>query len=282
MHFGPALRVVLGIALLSVMDAIIKGLAAEYPVLQVAFMRFAAGTIVSLTLLAFMRPGLPSRETVIANGFRSVIAVMTATSFFYALSQLPLAETLLLSFLAPMFVALFGVLMLGERVSGRVLLAIGLGFLGTAVVVAGQVGDAGSATRSWTGIAAALFSAVVYALNLVLLRARAQKDAFIFIVSFQNVGPALLISPFAAYVWLPPEVPHLIWFLALGCLGVSGHILMATAFARAEAARLASLEYTALIWAVLLGFFFFGEVPSWQSAAGAVLIVGAALMASRR
>ena len=130
--------------------------------------------------------------------------------------------------------------------------------------------------------AAALFSAVVYALNLVILRARAQRDPYIYIVVFQSLGPALMISPFAAYVWLPPAVPHLAWFAAVGCLAVMGHICMATGFARAEAARLASLEYTALIWAVLLGYFIFGEVPTWQSAAGGLLIVGAAFIASRR
>jgi S-adenosylmethionine uptake transporter len=92
----------------------------------------------------------------------------------------------------------------------------------------------------------------------------------------------LLVSPFGLAVWQPPTLPHLGWFLVMGVLGVIGHILLTTAFAKAEAARLAPLEYTALIWAALIGYASFGEVPTLATFAGAVLIIGAALMASRR
>jgi S-adenosylmethionine uptake transporter len=281
MHFGPALRATAGIALLSFMDAVIKAMAAQYPTIQIAFLRFACGTIIATGVMIALRPGRPSRETVMANCLRSFVGVFTATTFFYALSQLPLAETLVLSFLAPMFIALFGVLMLKERVNPRIISALVAGFAGTLIVVVGQTDESGAA-RSWSGVAAALVSAVTYALSVVLLRARAQRDAFIHIVLFQNIGPCLLISPFAALVWQPVEPLHLAWFPVMGALGVSGHILMATAFAKAEAARLAPLEYTALIWATLIGYGVFNEVPTLATFAGGALIVGAALVASRR
>jgi S-adenosylmethionine uptake transporter len=281
MQFGPAVRATAGIAVLSVMDAIIKAMAAHYPILQVAFLRFVCGTIIATGVVIAMRPGWPSRETVIANGMRSVVAVVTATTFFYALGQLPLAETLVLSFLAPMFVALFGMLLLKERVDLRILGALVVGFAGTLIVVLGQTGES-SAARSWSGVAAALASAVFYALSVVLLRQRAQRDKFIHIVIFQNIGPALLISPFGVAVWQMPEPVHLAWFMVMGMLGVIGHILMATAFAKAEAARLAPLEYTALIWAALIGYGVFNEVPTLATMAGGALIIGAALITSRR
>jgi drug/metabolite transporter (DMT)-like permease len=281
MQFGPALRAAAGIAFLSFMDAVIKGMAASYPTFQVTFLRFACGSLVAAGVVLAMRPGWPSRETVIANSLRSVVAVLTATTFFYALGQLPLAETLVLSFLAPIFVALFGLLLLKEPVDGRIVGALGIGFLGTLIVVLGQTGDAQTA-RSWTGVAAALASAIFYALSVVLLRQRAQRDKFIHIVIFQNLGPMLLIAPFGLAVWEPPTAPHLAWFLVMGSLGVIGHILMATAFAKAEAARLAPLEYTALIWATLIGFAAFDEIPTLATLAGGALIVGAALITSRR
>ncbi|WP_046866402.1 DMT family transporter [Microvirga massiliensis] len=281
MILGPAAKAAAGIAFLSIMDAVIKALAAYYPVLQVSFLRFASGTLAAVLLVAVMRPGFPSRETVMANGLRSVVAMLTATSFFYALSQLPLAEVLVLSFLAPMLVAVFAGLLLKERIDRQIVLALAAGFVGTVIVVAGHGGGDGD-TRSWAGVASALFSAVVYALNLVLLRQRAQRDHFVFIVLLQNVGPFLLLAPAAAAVWAPPTIAHVGWFLSLGVLGVAGHVLMAVAFARAEAARLAPLEYTALIWAALIGYVVFDEVPTFATAIGAVLIIGAAAMASRR
>jgi drug/metabolite transporter (DMT)-like permease len=280
MQFGPALRAAAGIAVLSIMDAVIKAMAVHYPTFQVAFLRFACGTIIATGVVIALRPGWPSRETVMANMMRSVIAVVTAVSFFYALGQLPLAETLVLSFLSPMFIALFSVLMLKEKVDGRIIAAIAVGFGGTLIVVLGQT-DAGAA-RSWSGVAAALLAAVTYALSLVLLRQRAQRDKFMHIVYFQNIGPAVLSLPFAALVWQPLDMSHLAWFMMMGVLGVIGHILMATAYARSEAARLAPLEYTALVWAALIGYGVFSEIPTWATLGGGALIVMAALLTSRR
>jgi S-adenosylmethionine uptake transporter len=280
MQFGPALRAAAGIAVLSIMDAVIKAMAAHYPIFQVAFLRFACGSIIATGVVLALRPGWPSPETTKANLLRSVVAVITAVSFFYALGQLPLAETLVLSFLSPMFVALFGLLLLRERVDGRILAAIAVGFAGTLVVVLGQT-EAGAA-RSLSGVTAALLSAVTYALSLVLLRQRAQRDKFIHIVFFQNVGPGFLVLPFAAFVWAPLNLVHLAWFMVMGVLGVIGHILLATAYAKAEAARLAPLEYTALIWAAAIGYGAFSEIPTWATLGGGLLIVLAAALTSRR
>ena len=281
MKFGPALRAAAGIAVLSIMDAFIKGMSAYYPTLQVALLRFACGSLVVTGVVAVLRPGWPSRETVAANSLRSVIAVVTAVSFFYALGQLPLAETLVLSFLSPMFIALFGMLLLRERVDARIVGAIAIGFAGTLVVVLGQTEDAGAA-RSWMGVGAALLSAITYALSLVLLRQRAQRDKFLHIVIFQNFGPFILVAPFGLWVWQPLNYAHLTWFLLMGVLGVIGHMLMATAYAKSEAARLAPLEYTALIWAVLIGYGVFSEIPTWATLGGGILIVAAAMLTSRR
>jgi drug/metabolite transporter (DMT)-like permease len=281
MQFGPALRAAAGIAVLSIMDAVIKAMAVHYPIFQVAFLRFACGSVIATGVVLALRPGWPSRETIQANLLRSVVAVVTAVSFFYALGQLPLAETLVLSFLSPMFVALFGLLLLRERVDGRIIGAIAVGFAGTLVVVMGQTDEAGAA-RSLTGVTAALLSAVTYALSLVLLRQRAQRDKFMHIVFFQNVGPAFLVLPFAAFVWQTLDLSHLAWFMVMGVLGVIGHILLATAYAKAEAARLAPLEYTALIWAAAIGYGVFSEIPTWATLGGGVLIVMAAALTSKR
>jgi drug/metabolite transporter (DMT)-like permease len=273
-RIGAFPRAAAAIAVLSAMDAVIKAMAARYPVFEVAFLRFAFGLVLASGTLLLARPGWPSRETVIANGGRALIAVMTATTFFFALSQLPLAEALVLTFLSPMFVALFAVLLLGERPDRRIFMALAAGFTGVLVVVSDQFGAGAEA--------GALLSAVCYAFGLVLLRARAQRDPMVYIVFFQNLGPALIIAPFAYAVWQTPDLADLGWFALMAMLGVSGHFLMTSAFSRAEAARLAPLEYTALIWAALLGYGFFAEVPTWATLAGAVLIVTGAVIASRR
>lgn len=276
-----ALEAAGGIAVLSLMDAVIKGLSARYPVFQIAFARYLVGSAAILVLVALARPGWPSWETLRANGVRALLVVATAVTFFYALGTLPLAETLALSFISPIFVAVLGAVMLGEAVPGRVAAAMALGFLGMAVVVAGQFAPGGEA-RPLLGIAAVLVSAVTYALSMVLLRARAQRDPVITIVAIQNVGPMLILAGPAAWVWTPATAPDWALLALIGVLGVAGHLLMSRAYARAEAARLAVMEYTALIWALVFGFVGFGEVPGLVTMAGAALIVGGSLLATRR
>ena len=135
---------------------------------------------------------------------------------------------------------------------------------------------------SFSGLAAVLVSAVTYALSMVLLRARAQTDPVVTIVAIQNVAPSLILLVPALLIWEPPTPAEWGTLALIGALGVLGHLVMARAYAKAEAARLASLEYTALLWASLFGFAFFGEVPTVTTLAGAALIVGGAVVASRR
>lgn len=272
---------VVGIALLSLMDALIKLLSARYPVLEIAFLRFAIGAILILAIVAIVRPRVPSRETVRINFVRALLVATTAVCFFYALSVLPLADVVALSFLAPIFMALFAAFFLGERLDGRVLVALAFGFAGMLVIVFGGIGiEAGA--RNLLGVAGALAAAVTYALAMVLLRARARRDGIVTIVAFQHVFPALVLAGPAAFVWTPP-VGLDIWLFALvGTLGVVGHLMLARAFRAAEAARLAPLDYTSLVFASVLGFLMFAEVPGLATIAGAGLIVAAAFVVSRR
>lgn len=280
MTAGPAFRAVLGIALLTAMDAVVKAQMQAHPFIVALFMRFAMGGLCALAVLAFVRPAMPTRQSVIGNSIRVPVVVLTAGSFFYSLSVLPLAEALTLAFLAPVFVALLGGLLLKERMDARVFQALGFGVAGMLVMVwprlQGHVSGAG------LGVAAALFSAVTYAFNLILLRRIAMKEHPAIIVAFQNCGPALVLAIPAALSFVPMTARDLLVYLAAGALGVAGHLTLTSAFARAEASRLAPLEYTALIWASLLGYFVFGEVPLVTTYAGAVLIVAGAVAISRR
>ena len=280
MSLGPALRALLGIALLTAMDGVVKGQMQSHPFIVALFMRFAMGGLCALAVLAIVRPPAPTRASIIGNSLRVPVVVLTAGSFFYSISVLPLAEALTLAFLAPVFVALLGGLLLKEKMDAPVWQALGFGVAGMLVMVwprlQGQVSGAG------LGVAAALFSAVTYAFNLILLRRIALKEHPAVIVGFQNCGPALVLAIPAALAFVPMTGRDILIYLAAGALGVAGHLMLTSAFARAEASRLAPLEYTALIWASGLGYAFFGEVPLITTYAGAVLIIAGAIAISRR
>lgn len=280
MSRGAALRAVLGIALLTLMDAVIKAQMQQHPFLMALFMRFAMGGLCALAVLAVARPPLPNRDSLIGNLIRVPVVVVTAGSFFYSISVLPLAEALTLSFLAPVFVALMGTLLLKERFDARILQALLFGVGGMLIMVWPRL--QGEVSGASLGVAAALFSAVSYAFNLILLRRIALKEHPAVIVAFQNLGPALCIAIPASFVFVPMGMDDLGAYGLAGALGVGGHLLLTSAFARAPASRLAPLEYTALIWASLLGYVMFGEAPLLTTYAGALLIVTGAIAVSRR
>ncbi len=275
----PAVLAILGIGVLSAMDALIKVVGARYPTFQLVFLRFAFGFVVAGALWFWMRPALPTREVIKANTLRGCIGLVTATGFFYALQTLPLAETIAFSFLSPLFLAGFGALLLGEKLGTSIVIGLAVGFAGMVVMVLGQ--RTLGVSLPLLGVLAAIGSAVTYALSLTLLRQRAQRDALITIVVFQHIVPCLVMLVPAILVWVPPTPADLAIYAAMAVMGVGGHLLMGMAFRRAEASRLAITEYSALLYATALGFIFFDEIPGLATLAGTVLIIVGTLLAMR-
>ena len=278
----PILLVVVADGLLSLMDALIKLLTARYPLFQIVWLRFSFGLLGAALLLALMRPGWPGRETIVFNATRSLLVVVVATTFFYALSVLPLAEAIALSFVSPLFMVLFGVLLLGERIDSRIGIALAAGLAGMLLIAGARIGDASYSSAAWLGALAAVTSAMAYGLVMVLLRARATRDPLPTIVFFQNLGPSLILALPAAYVWVPLAAYDVALFGLIGAIGVAGHYLLARAFARADAARLAPITYVSLVWGTLFGYLFFAEFPTASALAGAALIVVGTLAAQRK
>jgi drug/metabolite transporter (DMT)-like permease len=285
---SPSIASLVGLAivaegLLTLMDAMIKALAPRYNAIEIAFLRYAFGMIGAIVYACSTRPGWPSREATLYNGLRAVLIVFTATTFFFALGKLPLADAIAMSFISPALTAVLGVLILSERLDWRIIIALIGGFLGMLLIVGNKLGDsAGPDNDALLGAIAVFLSAVGYSLNVIMLRHRATRDPLAQIILFQNLGPALILALPALWVWRAPTFQDLLQFAILGTIGVVAHTMLAHAFARVEAARLAPVGYLTLVWGVLFGFLFFAEVPSMATLAGSLLIVVGTLFAQRR
>jgi S-adenosylmethionine uptake transporter len=264
------------------MDSIIKSMTTRYPTLEIAFLRFAMGSIFAAAFFMWKRPGLPTWESIRFNALRSGLIVVTAVAFFYALGKLPLAECMALSFVSPLFIALFGVVLLKERFDPRIVVALGCGLIGMFAIVGGQLGASTWSESALYGAIAVLISSITYALVVVILRARATIDPLPTILLFQHVGPSLILAGPAAAVWVQPTPTDLGVFLGVGALGMTGHGLLAKAYSIAEASRLAPVNYVILVWGIVFGVLFFGEWPGLMTFAGALFIVAAAAIAQRR
>ena len=279
MRAKPLFLAFAAIGLFAVMNVLIKHLSFYYDTMQVAFVRYLSAGLVALLWVWRMRPGWPAISAVEGNVLRGVLSLATGLSFFYALALLPLADAIALSFLAPVFMVIFSALILKETPGTRGIAAVALGFAGMLVMLWGKMDSDGHSLR---GLAASVVSALTYALSMILLRRRAQKDPAELIVFFQSWIPALMIAPMAGTVWEPLDLQDIAPFAALGVLGVTAHVMMATAYRQAQATVLAPVEYTALIWAAILGVLFFAEVPTWRTLLGAALIMSGSLLTARR
>jgi S-adenosylmethionine uptake transporter len=275
---APLAVAALAVLLYSCMDATVKALPAHLSVAQIVALRFSFAVVPACVML-WLRGARATAAAWRANALRGVLVLLSTALFFAALRRLPFAETLALSFLAPLFMALLAALLLGEALTLTMLGVVGVGLLGVAVILAGDLIDGTSADLA--GIAAALGAAVSYAGSMILLRRQAQRDRPEVIVLMQQLVPALLSLPVAATGWSSFAPVWWLVFACLGTVGVAAHYLITWAYARAPAGQLAVTEYTALLWAALLGSVLFAEVPSLATMAGGALILAACLAAGR-
>jgi drug/metabolite transporter (DMT)-like permease len=262
------------------MDAVIKGLTARYPTVDIILGRYVAGLLFILPVALMWRPPLPGGGMLRAHAMRPVGMLATNCFFFAALKRLPLIEAVVFSYLAPVAMAVLSRFILGERTNAATLAAIGVCFAGVLVIARGKGLGLDPTGTDLAGVGYALAATLSYALAMVLLRARSGTDTIVGIVALQNAFSVAYMIPIAALFGTPAALagPDWLWFVALGLLGTSGHVAYAYAFTRAPAALVGTVEYTSFIWAALLGFLMFGEIPSPSAVAGGGLIVAGSLL----
>jgi S-adenosylmethionine uptake transporter len=271
----------LGIFLLSAMDAAVKGLVLVIGAYNTLLWRSVFATATAGTAWAAVSSTRPRAEALRLHVQRGVVVSFVALSFFWGLGRLPLAEAIALSFIAPLVALFLAALLLGERIGRAAVWASLVGMAGVLVIMLGKFGGTGYAPDVFLGMAAVIASAVLYAYNLILARRQALVAKPLEIVFFQNlvVGVTLgLASP-----WLGIALPQAQWLPLAGvtALALAGHGLMSWAYARAEAQYLIPTEYSAFVWAIILGWAFFREPVTWTTLAGAALIIAGCLIASR-
>ncbi|MBL8545128.1 MAG: DMT family transporter [Hyphomonadaceae bacterium] len=275
----PAIVLTLAIMAGASMDATIKHLLQSNHVLLVSFGRYLFGAFFSL--LIWWRAGHPTitKEMWRAHGLRGFVIAICAVTFFWSLKVLPLAEAVTLSFIYPLLAPFVAFVLLKERIRVSSVICALVGFAGIIIAMQGAPSEAESPMHD-VGVIAALLAATFFSVAMVLLRERAQKDGPVIVSLMTSVVPgAILLTPTIAFA-TPPNLDTWWFFLQLGALAAVFMYLMAQAYARAEAQQLAPIHYTELIYASLIGFFLFHEVPRPEIYAGAALIIAACLWAA--
>jgi len=278
----PYAAIIAAIALYSVMDATMKSASLAIGAYSATLWRSLIGFAVVLPFWLREGPQWPGREALRLHLIRGTVSAGVATSFFYGLVRLPLAEAIAISFIAPLIALGLAALVLGERIVRPALAASLLGLAGVAVIAAGRMGAAGAHPEAAVGVVAVLASACLYAWNLILQRQQAQLARPAEVALFQNMVAALVLSFAAPWLLVMPGTAAWLSTGTSAVLAATSLMLASWAYGRAQAQMLVPFEYTAFLWAAAIGWLAFGEKVTAPTVLGACLIVAGCWIAAPR
>lgn len=279
-NIAPFAAACLGIAIFSAMDAIMKGLAMTMGAYNAMLWRTLIGVLVSIPLFRARGGRWPSPPTLRLHLWRSLAAAISILFFFWGLARTPLAQGIALSFIGPLIAVGLAGLFLKERIGARSFGGSLVAFAGVLIILSGRaVQNAGP--EALAGAIAILVAAVFYAVNLVIGRRQSLAAGPIEIAFFFNVIALACYATAAPWLARLPDPAHWPAIAAAALSSTISIMLLAWAYARAEAQRLVSVEYTGFIWAALFGWLIFGESLAFTTLSGAAMIVAGSLWAAR-
>ncbi|HLL59699.1 MAG TPA: DMT family transporter [Allosphingosinicella sp.] len=277
---APFAVAAIGIALFSLMDALMKGLSFEIGTYNALLWRTGTGAAMAGIVFLICRSSWPAPAAMRFHLIRGSMSSIMAILFFWGLARVPMAQAIALAFVAPLISLYLAAILLHERIERRAIFASLLGFAGVTIILAGQA-EAELGPEALLGSLAILGSAGFYAWNIILMRQQAQVAGPVEIAFFTSlimVGCFLLAAPVLAAV---PSREHLPEIVGAAALAFGSLLLLSWAYARAEAQHLAATEYTGFLWASLFGFLFFSEPVRPLTLLGAGMIVAACFLAAR-
>ncbi len=236
---------------------------------EIAFFRNFFGLMVALPLLLRHGPGFLRTTQLPKYLFRCLIGICSMLAGFWAISALPLAQAVSLSYSTPLFVTIAAAAMLGEVVRARRWTAVALGFIGVLIIV--RPGTAEFSVGTMVAVLAAVLSSIV-AIQIKQLSATEPADRIVIMTTLLWV-PMSLLPALAVWEW--PQGIAWLWVVAAGVLGTGGHMLWTRALKLGEVSALTPITFMQLPLVVLFGWWLFDEPLDRWTLLGAGIIFGA-------
>lgn len=250
-------------------DVIVKLLGAHYSTFQILFFSVLFSFPVATLLLLRDQTSatlIPKHPWWVIS--RTLAAVGTGACAFYAFSVLPLAQTYAIIFASPLLITLMSIPFLGEKVGWRRGLAVVVGLAGVLVVLQPGSTDLGP------GHLAALGCAVFGSFASVVVRKIGREERSIVLILYPLVANFVLMGALMPVVYVPLPVEHLGLLFLVAALAMTATLCLISAYKAGEAAIVAPMQYSQILWATAYGLFFFAETPQWNTALGAGIIIG--------
>jgi len=261
------------VAAFAAMDALLIVLAARYPPMQVSALRGAASLPFVLAMVAIVGRWRGLRPVnVRLHVVRGLLGVVMIGGFVVALRTLSLADAYSIFFVAPLMVTAFAVPLLGEHVDWQRWLAIFTGLLGVFAMLRPSAGALGT-----FGAAAALMSAVAYALSAISVRFLTRTDTTQSMVWWFLVFLTVFCGALALPGWVAIRAEDWPSIVAIGAIGSVGQHFITEAFRHAPASVISPFEYTALLWGVGIDWAFWDVLPGARVYFGGGVVIAAGL-----
>ena len=270
----------LSVTVFSVLNAVARVLAQGVDSYQVQFLRYAMGLLVMLPFVLHQGVAHYRPHSIQGHLARGALHTLGLTLWFAALPRVPLADLTAIGFTTPLFVMVGAWLVFKEQMRWERWLATSLGFAGVLIVVLPQVSFAATGPGAYHLVM--LASAPVFAASYLLTKALTRQESTGTILLWQQIIIAGLSLPLAMGVWQPLSAMQWAGFLACGALGTLGHYALTKSLRVAEISSTQSVKFIELIWAALLGWVVFADVPTLHTLAGGLLIAAATIWVTRR
>jgi drug/metabolite transporter (DMT)-like permease len=272
---GMAYMLACGFAF-AAMNAIIRYMSADLHPLEIAFFRSLFGLLAFAP--AFIRHGIEPLRTgrPAMHLLRGSLNVVSMTLFFTAISLVPLAKVAALGFSAPLFATVLAVVLLGEAIHARRIVALIVGFAGTMIILRPGYGGMD------LGAVLVLISSLGYATGLIVIKSltRTESSTTISIYAMLFTTPATFLL--ALSVWQAPTWSQLAWMAAIGGIGSLAHLAFAEAVKAVDITVVMPIDFTKLIWSAIIGYLVFAEVPdAWTWVGGTVIFSAVIYIAYR-
>jgi len=263
-------------AVLTCMHATVRHVSDGMHPFEITFFRNLFGLFAILPLA--LRGGVASLKSrqpglqLLRSGF-GLVAMLT---WFYGLSVVPIAQATALSFTSVIFGSIGAALVLGERMGLRRWSAVLAGFIGALVILRPGFDEVDPAALI------VMLSSILWAAALLTVKRLATTDTVVCIVTWNSILLTVLSLPVAMTVWVTPTGEQLLWLALIGVLATLGHLAMTGAFKASAATVVFPVDYTRLLWASVIGYVAFAEIPdAWTWIGGTVIFASTTYIAYR-
>ena len=208
-----------------------------------------------------------SRRALKLFALRGAVHTLGVMSWFYAMTQITIAEVTAMNYLNPIYVTILAAIFLGERLALRRIMAVVMAFCGALIILRPGFREISP------GHIAMMFTAVVFAVGYLIAKIMADETSPAVVVGMLSVTVTIGLAPFAWAVWVPPTLEQLGWLFLVAVFATAGHFTMTMAFKAAPLTVTQPITFLQLVWATLLGALAFGEPADiWVILGGAMII----------